>query len=36
MWALPSGSGWITGIGQYVVYPSDPFPAGFPGGNIWA
>lgn len=24
-----TGSAWITGIGQYMLDPSDPFPAGF-------
>ena len=30
-----TGSGWITGIGQYVVDPSDPFPEGFTVGDLW-
>jgi proline racemase len=30
-----TGSGWITGIGQYVLDPSDPFPDGFRVGDIW-
>ena len=24
-----SGRAWITGMGQYLLYPEDPFPAGF-------
>ena len=31
-----SGQGWITGIAQYVVDPTDPFPEGFTVGDIWA
>ena len=31
-----TGSGWITGIAQYVVDPSDPFPEGFTVGDLWA
>jgi proline racemase len=31
-----TGPGWITGIAQYVVDPSDPFPTGFTVGDIWA
>jgi proline racemase len=30
-----TGSAWITGIGQYVLDPSDPFPDGFRVGDIW-
>ena len=30
------GQGWITGIAQYVVDPTDPFPNGFTVGDIWA
>lgn len=30
-----TGSAWITGIGQYVLDPSDPFPEGFRVGDIW-
>ncbi|MFZ0211956.1 MAG: proline racemase family protein [Candidatus Acidiferrales bacterium] len=30
-----SGRAWITGIAQYVVDPSDPFPTGFTVGDIW-
>ncbi|HYV37778.1 MAG TPA: proline racemase family protein [Gemmataceae bacterium] len=29
------GTAWITGIAQYVVDPSDPFPDGFKVGDIW-
>ncbi|MEM7133774.1 MAG: proline racemase family protein [Chloroflexota bacterium] len=31
-----SGQAWITGIAQYVVDPTDPFPNGFTVGDIWA
>ncbi len=31
-----SGTAWITGIAQYVVDPSDPFPQGFTVGDIWS
>ena len=31
-----SGQGWITGVSQYLVDPSDPFPTGFTIGDIWA
>jgi proline racemase len=31
-----TGSGWITGIAQYVVDPTDPFPEGFTVGDLWA
>jgi len=31
-----TGTGWITGIGQYVIDPSDPFPEGFTVGDLWA
>ena len=31
-----TGAGWITGIAQYVVDPTDPFPTGFTVGDIWA
>ena len=24
-----TGRAWITGMGQYLLDPSDPFPAGF-------
>ncbi len=30
-----SGTAWITGIAQYVVDPTDPFPEGFTVGDIW-
>ena len=30
-----SGQAWITGIAQYVVDPTDPFPEGFTVGDIW-
>jgi proline racemase len=30
-----SGSAWITGLAQYVVDPTDPFPEGFTVGDIW-
>jgi proline racemase len=30
-----SGSAWITGLAQYVVDPTDPFPDGFTVGDIW-
>jgi proline racemase len=29
------GTAWITGITQFVVDPSDPFPDGFKVGDIW-
>jgi proline racemase len=29
------GQAWITGFGQYVLEPSDPFPDGFTVGDIW-
>ena len=29
------GQAWITGIANYVVDPSDPFPNGFTVGDIW-
>jgi proline racemase len=31
-----TGSAWITGIADYVVDPTDPFPDGFTIGDIWA
>ena len=31
-----TGSAWITGIADYVVDPTDPFPEGFTIGDIWA
>lgn len=30
-----TGHAWITGFANYVVDPSDPFPAGFTVGDIW-
>ena len=30
-----SGQGWITGIAQYVLDPTDPFPEGFRVADIW-
>jgi len=30
-----TGQGWITGIAQYVVDPSDPFQEGFIVGDLW-
>jgi proline racemase len=30
-----SGTAWITGLAQYVLDPSDPFPNGFTVGDIW-
>ncbi len=30
-----TGSAWITGIADYVVDPTDPFPEGFTVGDIW-
>jgi len=30
-----TGSGWITGIAQYLIDPSDPFPEGFTVGDLW-
>ena len=30
-----AGAAWITGIAQYSVDPSDPFPEGFTLGDIW-
>lgn len=29
------GTAWITGINQFVVDPSDPYPNGFTVGDIW-
>lgn len=31
-----SGRGWISGISQYLLDPSDPFQTGFTIGDIWA
>ena len=30
-----SGQGWISGVSQYLLDPTDPFPAGFKVGDIW-
>jgi proline racemase len=30
-----SGTAWITGFGELVVDPTDPFPDGFTVGDIW-
>ena len=30
-----SGRAWISGVSQYLVDPSDPFPTGFTVGDIW-
>ncbi|MGX9356378.1 proline racemase family protein [Roseobacteraceae bacterium S113] len=30
-----SGRGWIYGVSQYLIDPSDPFPTGFTVGDIW-
>jgi len=30
-----TGQAWITGIADYVVDPTDPFPEGFTVGDIW-
>jgi proline racemase len=30
-----SGRAWITGLAQYVLDATDPFPAGFTVGDIW-
>lgn len=29
------GQAWITGIAQYLLDPTDPFPTGFTVGDIW-
>jgi proline racemase len=31
-----SGRGWISGLSQYTLDPSDPFQTGFTVGDIWA
>ncbi|MEM9707465.1 MAG: proline racemase family protein [Pseudomonadota bacterium] len=31
-----SGRGWITGLSQYLLDPTDPFQTGFTIGDIWA
>lgn len=30
-----SGQAWITGLAQYVLDPTDPFPEGYTLGDIW-
>ncbi|CAN5770758.1 proline racemase family protein [soil metagenome] len=30
-----TGQAWITGIAQYLVDPTDPFPEGFMVGDLW-
>lgn len=30
-----SGRGWISGVSQWMLDPSDPFPRGFTIGDIW-
>lgn len=30
-----SGRGWISGVSQWMLDPSDPFPEGFTIGDIW-
>ena len=30
------GQGWISGVGEYLLDPTDPFPDGFTVGDIWA
>jgi proline racemase len=30
-----TGQAWITGMSQYVIDPTDPFPEGFRVGDIW-
>ncbi len=30
-----TGQAWITGIAQYLIDPTDPFPAGYVVGDIW-
>ncbi len=31
-----SGQGWIYGLSNYLLDPSDPFPQGYTVGDIWA
>jgi proline racemase len=31
-----TGQAWITGLAEYVLDPTDPFPDGFTIGDIWA
>jgi proline racemase len=30
-----SGEAWITGMANYVVDPTDPFPEGYTVGDLW-
>jgi len=30
-----TGTGWITGMQQYVLDPTDPFPEGYTVGDLW-
>lgn len=30
-----SGQAWITGVAQYLLDPTDPFPEGYTVGDIW-
>ncbi|GAA3669375.1 proline racemase family protein [Arthrobacter ginkgonis] len=30
-----TGRGWLTGRGQWILDPTDPFPAGYTVGDIW-
>jgi proline racemase len=30
-----TGQAWITGIAQYLIDPTDPFPEGFMVGDLW-
>lgn len=30
-----TGRGWIYGVSQYMLHPSDPFPQGYTVGDIW-
>ncbi len=30
-----TGTGWITGVSEYVLDPSDPFPEGYTMGDLW-
>ena len=30
------GQGWITGIGEYLLEETDPFPEGYTIGDIWS
>ncbi len=30
-----SGTGWITGLNQFALDPTDPFPEGFTVGDLW-